>query len=67
MYCPFPANLDDLEANLRREVANLDPNMLTRALGDMVNRAQLCVANNWGYLKNIEIYDLSAEIIRKFV
>ena len=51
MYCPFPANLDDLEANLRRELANLDPNMLTRALGDMVNRAQLCVANNGGYFE----------------
>ena len=51
VYCPFPANLDDLEANLRREVANLDPNMLTRALGDMVNRAQLCVANNGGYFE----------------
>ena len=33
VYFPLPATLDDLEVNLRREVANLDPDMLTRALG----------------------------------
>ena len=48
---PLPATLDELEANLRREVANLDPNMLTRALGNMQTRARLCLANNGGYFE----------------
>ena len=51
VYLPLPATLDDLEANLLREVGNLDPNMLTRALGDMQTRAQLCLANNGGYFE----------------
>ena len=51
VYLPLPANLDALETNLRREVANLDPNMLIRALGDMKIRAQLCLANNGGYFE----------------
>ena len=51
VYTPRPANLDALEANLRAEIAILDPNMLTRALGDMNTRAQLCLANNGGYFE----------------
>ena len=51
VYLPLPATLDELEANLRREVANLDPNMLTRALGNMQTRARLCLANNGGYFE----------------
>ena len=42
----WPRDLDQLEANLQREVANLDPNMISRALGDIRNRAQLCLDNN---------------------
>lgn len=48
---PLPNNLDELEANLRREVANLDPNMLSRALGDVRNRARMCLAANGGYIE----------------
>ena len=51
VYMPLPNNLDELEANLRREVANLDPNMLSRALGDVRNRARMCLAANGGYIE----------------
>ena len=39
------ANLDALEANLRREVALLDPCMIRRALFDMRVRAHKCIVN----------------------
>ena len=51
VYFPLPATLDDLEANLRRELANLDPDMLTRALGDIQTRARLCLANDGVYFE----------------
>ena len=45
------ANLDALEANLRREGALLDPCMIRRALFDMHVRAQKCIVNQGGHLK----------------
>ena len=39
------ANLDALEANLRREGALLDPCMIRRALFDMRVRAHKCIVN----------------------
>ena len=44
VYTPRPATLDDLEANIRREVAALDPEMMRRAIMDMRKRAELCIA-----------------------
>ena len=49
----WPRDLDQLEANLRREVANIDPNMISRALGDIRNRAQLCLDNNALWFKGM--------------
>ena len=46
VYRPLPANLDELEANIRREVADLDPTMMRRAILDMKKRANLCIAKN---------------------
>ena len=51
VYCPRPANLDQLEANIRREVNALDPAMVTRALMDVRVRAHKCIANNGGHLE----------------
>jgi len=51
VYTPWPRNLDELEANIRREVNQLDPAMMTRALGDMKKRAQLCLAANGGHFE----------------
>ena len=48
VYRPRPATLDELEANIRREVEDLDPDMMRRAILDMRNRAQLCAAKNGG-------------------
>ena len=45
VYTPWPANMDALEANLRREVALLDPGMIRRAIFDMRVRAHKCIAN----------------------
>ena len=33
----------ELEANIRREVAGLDPAMVNRSLRDMKERAQKCI------------------------
>ena len=41
----MPANLDALEANLRREVALLDPGMIRRAIFDMRVRARVVKAD----------------------
>ena len=46
---PWPANMDALEANLRREVALLDPGMIRRAIFDM--RAHKCIANQGGHFE----------------
>ena len=48
---PPPRNLDELENNLQTQVTNLDPNMVTRALADIRNRAQLCLDANGGYFE----------------
>ena len=48
---PRPATLDQLEANIRREVAALDPEMMRRASLDMGNRARLCIAKNGGHFE----------------
>ena len=45
VYNPWPANLDALEANLRREVALLDPGMIRRAIFDMRVRARVVKAD----------------------
>ena len=44
-------NLDALEANLRCEVALLDPGMIRRAIFDMRVRAHKCIANQGGHFE----------------
>ena len=51
VYTPWPANLDALEGNLRREVAALDPAMIRRAILDMRVRANKCIDNNGGHFE----------------
>ena len=51
VYRPLPANLDKLEANIRREVAELDLDMMRRAILDMKNRANLCIAKNGAHFE----------------
>ena len=44
VYCPRPATIDQLEANIRREVAALDPLLLTKVIRSIRFRAQRCLA-----------------------
>ena len=50
VYRPLPANLGELEANIRREVAELDPDMMRRAILDK-KRANLCIAKNGAHFE----------------
>ena len=40
-----------LEVNIRREVEELDPDMMRRAILGMRSRAWLCVAKNGGHFE----------------
>lgn len=51
VYNPRPGTLNALEANIRREVAALDPEMINRAILGMKTRAQRCIANNGGHVE----------------
>ena len=51
VYWPLPANLNKLEANIRREVAALHPDMMRRAILDMKRRAALCIAKNGAHFE----------------
>ena len=42
VYSPWPRNLDELEANIRREVGNLQPAMIRRVIIDTKVRALKC-------------------------
>ena len=51
VYTPWPRNLDELEANIRREVANLQPAMVARALMDIKSRARKCLNAGGGHFE----------------
>ena len=51
VYSPLPLTLAQLEQNIRREVAALDPNMVLRALRDVRERCQAVIAANGGYIE----------------
>ena len=51
VYSPLPRNLDELETNIRREVAALDPAMLRRVAGCVRGRAVRCINNNGGFFE----------------
>ena len=42
VYSPWPLTLDYLEVNIRREVGNLQPAMILRAIVDLKVRANKC-------------------------
>ena len=51
VYTPRPNTLDQLQANIEREVAALDPQMIRRALMDIRVRAHKCKVNNGGHVE----------------
>ena len=51
VYSPRPANLNELQANITREVAQIDPAMVRRAMLDMKARAVKCIAANGGHFE----------------
>ena len=51
VYSPRPANLNQLEANITREVAQIDPAMVRRAMLDMKARAVKCIAAGGGHFE----------------
>ena len=48
VYSPCPATLNQLQANITREVAQLDPVMVRRAMLDMSARAVKCITTGGG-------------------
>ena len=51
VFCPKPNTLDDLETNIRREVQRIPPEMITRAVLNIKERALKCVQNNGGHFE----------------
>ena len=51
VYCPLPANLNELQANIAREVAQIDPEMVRRSMLDMKARAVKCIAAGGGHFE----------------
>ena len=51
VYSPRPSNLNELQANITREVAQIDPAMVRRAMLDMKARAVKCIAANGGHFE----------------
>ena len=52
VYSPRPATLAQLQANIQREIAALDPAMLLKVLRDVRVRAHRCIANNGGHVES---------------
>ena len=51
VYCPLPANVNELPANIARKVAQIDPAMVRRAMLDMKARAVKCIAAGGGHFE----------------
>ena len=51
VYSPWPRNLDELEANIRREVGNLQPAMIRRVIMDIKVRARKYLLANGGHFE----------------
>ena len=51
VYSPLPNNLDELEANIRREVGNLQPDVIRNAILDIKKRAQMCINARGGHFE----------------
>ena len=51
VYCPRPATLDQLEANIRREVAILDPQLLIKVVRSIKVRTERLIVANGGHFR----------------
>ena len=51
VYSPRPATLNELQANIIREVVQIDPAMMRRAMLDMRERAVKCIAAGDGHFE----------------
>ena len=51
VYCPRPNNLNELQAKISNEVAQIDPAMVRRAMMDMKARAVKCIAAGGGHFE----------------
>jgi hypothetical protein len=51
VYTPKPMTMVEVRNNITREVAQLDPAMLVRAILDVKKLCQKCIAANGGYLE----------------
>ena len=51
VYCPRPNNLNELQAKISNEVAQIDPAMVRRAVMDMKARAVKCIAAGGGHFE----------------
>ena len=52
VYSPWPKNLDELEANIRRVVGNLQPGVIRNAIMDIKKRAQMCINAGGGHFES---------------
>ena len=52
VYTPRPVTIDHLQANIEREVAALDPQMIGRALRDVKARCERVITNNGGHIES---------------
>ena len=48
VYETAPTILDELEANIRTAIADIDDNLLQRVVSDFRKRCRKCIANNGG-------------------
>ena len=51
VYSPRPTTLEELEANIRREVAALDTDMVKKAAWCVRGRAVRCINNGGGFFE----------------
>lgn len=53
VYANNPRTLQQLKHNIRQEIEDLTPNVLTRVMEHAVKRAQLCIAVRGGHLTDV--------------
>ena len=51
VYCPRPATLGELKANIMMEVAALDPALLIKVVRSIRVRAERCIVANVGHFE----------------
>ena len=53
MHANKPRTIQEPKANIRQEILSLQPQMLRSVMENSLERAQVCEAENRGYLRNI--------------